>query len=247
MPRPKALIIGATSAIAQQTARLLSKRGAELFLVGRSVEKLETLCADLRVRGATKVFTLAVDLNRLEQHDRIVQEALQVLGRFDHVLIAHGILGNQDEAQREFAHVEQIFLTNCISTLSLLTRLANRMINDGSGAIAVITSVAGDRGRQSNYVYGASKAAVGVFLQGLRSRLHPYGIRVIELRSGPVDTPMTQHMRKSWMFSRPETIAAGIVRAFDGRCDTIYLPWFWKWIMCGIRSLPERVFKRLPG
>jgi short-subunit dehydrogenase len=161
------------------------------------------------------------------------------------VLIAHGVLGEQSAAERDFTQVERIFHTNCASTLSLLTRVAQRMSEQGSGTIAVITSVAADRGRPSNYVYGASKAAVSVFLQGLRARLHRRGVRVLELKPGPVDTPMTAHMEKSWAFSRPEVIAAGIVRAFDGRRDVVYLPWFWRWIMWGIRAMPDRIFNRL--
>ncbi len=241
----KTLIFGATSAIAQQTARLWAARGADLFLVGRSQDKLAAIAADLKVRGAANVFARAADLDRVSEHDAILDEAAQQLGRIDRVLIAHGVLGEQPAAEQDFEQVRRIFQTNCASTLSLLTAVANRMSEQGGGAIAVITSVAGDRGRPSNYVYGASKAAVSVFLQGLRGRLHSRGVRVIELKPGPVDTPMTGHMEKSWMFSRPEAVAAGIVHAFEGRRDVVYLPWFWRWIMLGIRVMPERVFNRL--
>ena len=239
------LMIGATSAIAEATARLFARRGAHLYLLARNQERLSCLAEDLKIRGAASVAWRQFDAHEGDAQADAITAAFASLGTVDVVVIAHGTLPDQRACQIDLKAVLAALHANAVSTVSLLTQLANRLEKQHSGTIAVITSVAGERGRQSNYVYGAAKAMVSVFLQGLRNRLHRSGVTVLDIKPGLVDTPMTAGFEKGVLWAQPETIAAGIVRALDTGKSVIYLPWFWKYLMLIIRSIPERVFKRL--
>nr|AYM53238.1 oxidoreductase short-chain dehydrogenase/reductase family protein [Cystobacter sp.] len=241
----KVLVLGATSAIAQATVRLLAARGASLYLVARHAERLEAVAQDARTRGATRVEAETLDLDDFAQHEPLVERATAALGGLDGALLAHGVLGDQEQAQRSYGETEKVLRTNFLSAVSLLTPLANRFEAQRAGTLVVISSVAGDRGRQSNYVYGASKGALSVFLQGLRNRLAPAGVAVVTVKPGFVDTPMTAAVKKNALFASPEAVARGLLRAVDTHQDEVYLPDFWRPIMFLIRSIPERVFKRL--
>ncbi|XXF77330.1 SDR family oxidoreductase [Myxococcaceae bacterium GXIMD 01537] len=241
----KVLVLGATSAIAQSTVRLLAARGAALFLVGRHAENLAAVAQDAATRGASKVESQALDLNDFAAHEALVERAAQALGGLDGVLLAHGVLGDQAACERSFAETEKVLRTNFLGAASLLTVLANRFEAQKAGTLVVISSVAGDRGRQSNYVYGASKGALSVFLQGLRNRLARSGVAVVTVKPGFVDTPMTAHVPKNALFATPEQVARGILRAADRGANEVYLPGFWALIMFIIRSVPESVFKRM--
>jgi decaprenylphospho-beta-D-erythro-pentofuranosid-2-ulose 2-reductase len=196
----KILIIGATSAIAMEVAKLYASDGAELFLIARNDTRLDALKADLVVRGAGRVAAAVADLSDCTKHDALLAEAEHALGPIDIVLIAHGTLSDQAKCQQSFAATAVEFQTNFLSIVSLLTLLANRFEARRAGTIAVISSVAGDRGRQSNYVYGAAKGAISIFLEGLRNRLHHAGVHVVTIKPGFVDTPMTQNIKKGSTF-----------------------------------------------
>lgn len=241
----KVLILGATSAIAQETAKLLARDGDHLFLVALEADRLEIVARDLEIRSGRQIGRLAADLNDFAEHAGILDEARRALDGLDTVFVAYGVLGDQARCQASYAEADLVFRTNLLSPVSLLTEVAQRFEAQGEGMIVAITSVAGDRGRQSNYVYGASKAGLDVFLQGLRNRMFPLGVRVVTAKPGMVDTPMTAHMEKGLLFSAPETIARGIYRAMRGRRDVVYLPWFWRVILGVIRLIPEPVFKRM--
>lgn len=241
----KILIIGATSAIAQETAKLFAAHGDRLILVARNEEKLRVIATDLSVRGASKVEFFAVDLNNFDQHKTVVKRATELLGGLDTILIAHGTLGNQRACEQSFALAEQEFKTNFLSVVSLLTQIANQLEQQKHGCIVVISSVAGDRGRQSNYIYGTAKGAVNLFLQGLRNRLYKSGVSVITIKPGFVDTPMTAEIKKSSLFVSPNVIAKGIYKAIIKKNDVVYLPWFWWGFMMMIKLIPERIFKRM--
>lgn len=241
----KMLIVGATSAIAHETAKLFAKDGADLFLVARSPEKLITVQGDLLVRGAKRAEIYALDLRELDKHQQMIESAIEALGELDMVLIAHGTLGDQRLSQESVEKALEEFTTNFTSVLSLLTILANYFEPRKHGCIAVISSVAGDRGRKSNYVYGASKGALTVFLQGLRGRLASSGVQVVTIKPGFVDTPMTAALRKGLLFASPRAVGKGIYDAMRKGKDVVYLPWFWRPILLIVRSIPERVFKRL--
>ncbi len=241
----KVLIVGATSAIAEAVARLLAAQGDLLYLVGRRAEALEAIAADLRVRGAARVQTEAMDANTIERHASLLDHADVALGGLDTVLIAHGTLSDQAACQQSVALTFQELHTNALSVIALLTLIANHFEAQRVGTIAVISSVAGDRGRQSNYVYGTAKAAVSTFLSGLRQRLYKSGVQVVTIKPGFVDTPMTRDFSKGLLWAKPERVARDIVRAMENGKDVVYTPGFWWAIMQLIKSIPEFVFRRL--
>ena len=239
------LIIGAASAIAEATARQFAARGDSLVLAGRDMPQLDRIASDLKLRGAPNAHTLSLDANNLDTHAAAIQQANDLLDGLDIALIAHGTLGNQAECEKDFSLALKELNTNAISVMSLLTELANRMQAQGAGQLAVIGSVAGDRGRPSNYVYGTAKAAVATFCEGLRARLHPHNVNVLLVKPGFVDTPMTAAFKKGPLWAKPEQIAKLIVRALDRRLGIIYTPPFWALIMLIIRSIPRPLFVRL--
>jgi len=239
------LILGASSAIAEKLAQAYAKQGHRLYLVARSQERLNHIADDLKVRGAGEVTALATDLSDTSGHGALVSAAVNKLGRLDLVLVAYGSLGDQAACEASAAETLAELNTNCISVISLLTLLATAMERQASGCLAVLSSVAGDRGRQSNYVYGTAKGALSIFLQGLRNRLDRHGVHVLTIKPGFVDTPMTRDFKKGLLWVGPETIARGIVRAINKRKDVVYLPFFWRYIMLLIRLIPERIFKRM--
>ena len=237
------LIVGATSAIAEATARIFAHDGDRLYLVARNRDRLDAMASDLKARGATQVETKDLDANDTDKHGELITQAEAALGGLDTILIAHGTLSDQKACEASFDETLKELQTNCLSVISLLTHVANRFEEQKHGTIVVISSVAGDRGRQSNYVYGTAKAAVTTFMQGLRNRLYRSGVTVITIKPGFVDTPMTASFRKSKLWASPEKIGDGIYRAMQRKNDVVYLPWFWRWIMWVIRMIPESVFK----
>jgi decaprenylphospho-beta-D-erythro-pentofuranosid-2-ulose 2-reductase len=239
------LIVGATSAIAEATARLFASRGDALFLAGRGESRLQAIGEDLKVRGAALAETFVLDARAMDRFPALLQTATQRLGGLDAALIAHGTLSDQGACQRSVELLREEFDINAISVMALCTLLAQQFETEGHGVIAVISSVAGDRGRQSNYVYGSAKAAVTTFTSGLRQRLYPKGVRVLTIKPGFVSTPMTAAFKKGALWATPAKVAADIVRAMDRGGSVIYTPWFWRPIMWVIRSVPETVFRRL--
>ncbi|MDH5394619.1 MAG: SDR family oxidoreductase [Gammaproteobacteria bacterium] len=239
------LILGATSAIAEKFAHRYTQQGNKFLLVARNAERLNNIADDLRVRGAVEVVTEAVDLSVINAHKTFIQNVSKKLGSIDIVLIAYGSLGDQTACEANVDETLQELNTNCLSVISLLTLLANVMQEQKSGSIAVISSVAGDRGRQSNYVYGTAKGALSIFMQGLRNRLSRHGVQVLTIKPGFVDTPMTKEFKKGLLWASPESIAAGIEKAINKNKDTVYLPFFWRYIMLIIRLIPEKIFKRM--
>lgn len=238
-------IFGATSAIAEATARRFAVSGNSFFLAARDRNKLEALADDLRVRGAADVATAVADALDFDHHQALVNAAFEALSGLDTALVAHGTLPDQKSCEQSFETVRRAFEINALGVMSLLTHVANRFEAQGFGTIAVLGSVAGDRGRQSNYVYGAAKGAVSVFMQGLCNRLHRRGVHVLTIKPGWVDTPMTAAFRKGILWAGPQKIAAGIYAAIENNKNVVYLPWFWSPIMRVIRTLPESIFNRL--
>ncbi len=241
----KILIIGATSAIAKATARCFAERGDQLYLLARDQERLSDLANDLRIRGASAVAYAPFDAQALEQHQNLLDQAIAELDGLDRVLVAHGTLSNQPACEQSIELTLQELHINALSVITLLTPLANYFEQQQRGCIAVISSVAGDRGRQSNYIYGTAKGAVSIFLQGLRNRLAKSGVHVLTIKPGFVNTPMTAAFKKGALWAEPETIAAGIIKAINKQKDVVYLPVWWHYIMLIIRAIPERIFKRL--
>lgn len=239
------LVVGATSTIAIATSRLWCKSDAIFFLTGRNPEKLKQVADDLTVRGAL-VHTHLLDTNQFVQYVPMLDKCFSKLGQVDIVLVAHGTLPDQAACERDAQLAVSEFTTNGLSVIALLTDLANRMESQKSGCIAVISSVAGDRGRVSNYLYGSAKGAVTVFCSGLRARLMKSGVHVLTIKPGFVDTPMTQGLPlPKLLVATPEKVAKDICSAIDKRKDTLYTPWFWRFIMLIIVHIPGTIFKRM--
>jgi decaprenylphospho-beta-D-erythro-pentofuranosid-2-ulose 2-reductase len=241
----KILVLGATSGIAEATCRIWAKQGARLFLVARNADKLAAVAADLKTRGASYVDTAVADLDDTTQHPTLLAHAINSLTGMDVAYLAHGILGEQPQAELEFAHAAQILHTNFVAPVSMLTWLANYCVQRHAGVLAVISSVAGDRGRKSNYLYGSSKAGLSAFLGGLRNRVDREGVTVLTIKPGPTKTAMTSGMKGSEKFADVNKVAETIVAAVDKKRDSLYVPFQWQPIMFVIRNIPESVFKKL--
>ena len=241
------LIIGASSAIANAFARRCAERQSCLFLIARNASRLELQQQDLKVRGATRVGAYVLDLLDHEEHEAAINAAIKFFGDadIDLALVCHGSLPDQEAAERDFELAHREIDINGLSVVSLLIRLTPRFQKQGHGLLATVTSVAGDRGRRTNFVYGAAKALVSTYLQGLRGKLLPYGVDVMDIRPGLVDSPMTQQFKKGVLWSSPELVAREIESAVKRRRHTVYIPGYWRLIMAIVRSIPEAVFKRL--
>jgi decaprenylphospho-beta-D-erythro-pentofuranosid-2-ulose 2-reductase len=242
----RAIILCATSGIALEVQRQLAQRGCELLLVARSPERLAELQADLLVRGAPRVLMYPADLAAISQHEGIFAFACSALPDFDTVLLAYGSMHDQRLAASSIELLSEELQVNFVSAAAMLTRFAVDLERRRSGCIAAISSVAGDRGRRSNYVYGSSKGGLALFLQGLRSRLYPSGVRVITVKPGPTRTPMTDQLPNNLRLADPRQVARDIVRGLERRApDILYTPAIWRYIMLVIRLIPEGIFKRL--
>lgn len=242
----RVIVLGATSGIALEVGRQLAKQSCELLLVARSAERLAQLQTDLMVRGAPRVLIYPADLSAVSQHEGIVAAARSAFADFDTVLLAYGSMCDQRIAATSIKVLAEEIHVNFVSAAAILTLFAADLERRRAGCIAAISSVAGDCGRRSNYVYGSAKGGLSLFLQGLRSRLYPCGVRVLTIKPGPVRTPMTDELPGSTHFADPRRVARDIVRGLEGRSrDVLYTPGFWRYIMIVVRLIPEPIFKRL--
>jgi decaprenylphospho-beta-D-erythro-pentofuranosid-2-ulose 2-reductase len=242
----KVVILGATSGIALEVQRELASRGCELLLVARSGERLTELQSDLTFRGARQVLTCTADLASTSHHAAIYDFVRLNLPDFDTLLLAYGSMRDQQECDNSIDALVDQLQVDFVSAAALLTLFASDLERRHTGCLAAITSVAGDRGRRPNYAYGSAKGALSLFLQGLRSRLHPAGVRVLTIKPGPVQTPMTDDMPHAARFADPQRVARDIVRALERRSpDVLYTPRHWRFVMAAVRHIPESIFKRL--
>lgn len=240
----RVVIVGALSAIAEAAARRWAEAGAYLVLAARDADRLNAVAADLRAYGAT-VETFAADLATADAGALLA--GMSKDGPLDVVLVAYGLLGDQQRAERDPGHAQEIMAVNFTSAANWCLAAANVLEAQRHGALIVVGSVAGDRGRASNYVYGAAKGGIAVLVQGLAHRLSRSGARAVLIKPGFVDTPMTAHITpKGALWAKPDDIARVIVAAGDVKRSgpIVYAPWFWRWIMVVIRSLPSFVLHR---
>ncbi|MGO8951829.1 MAG: SDR family NAD(P)-dependent oxidoreductase [Rhodomicrobium sp.] len=239
------IVLGALSAIAEAAARIWAEHGAHLLLAGRDASRLDAVAADLRLRGAS-VETWVVDL-AAPGAGNAFREMAERIGRVDVVLLAYGTLGDQKDAETSPESAQRILATNFTSAAAWSLEAANVLEKQGRGTLIVIGSVAGDRGRASNYVYGAAKSGLGVLVQGIAHRLAKSGASAVLIKPGFVDTPMTARIaRKGPLWAKPATIGKAITRA-AGRASPapiIYVPGFWRWLMFAIRATPSTIFHR---
>ncbi len=239
------LIIGATSGIAEAVARRYAEQGERLFLVARNSIKLQAISTDLVARGAREVRTFVMDANDSDLLPQMLDSAWKGFGTIDVALVAHGTLPDQQRTETDIPYAIAEFRTNAESVISCLAGLAGRFEPQDNGVIAVIGSVAGDRGRASNYLYGAAKAAIDTYSSGLRAKLFKSGIHVLTIKPGFVATPMTAQLKlPERLTASPESVAQDIQRAITKRTNVLYTPWFWALIMRVIRWMPESAFKR---
>lgn len=239
------LILGATSAIARASAQSFAVKGYPLYLAGRDVQELERIASDLKVRFQVDAKYGYFNAEEFAEHGSFFDDVVSEMGELEGVLLAFGDLGDQKKAISEFSAAKEIIDRNFTGACSILTYCANYLGNLGKGFIIGISSVAGDRGRQSNYVYGAAKGALNLFLQGLRNRLFQSGVRVITIKPGFVDTAMTFGLKGMFLVADPKKVGEKIVASLDHSGDVRYIPWFWRYIMLIIKSIPEFIFKRL--
>ena len=244
----RVIVLGATSAIAEATARLYSQEKACLALAGRDAGHLSQISADLLARGATSAIVEALDLAQTGIAAEALDRMIAALGGVDHVLLFYGILGDQSRAEADPAHAEAILDTNFNSAAQWCLAAAASLERQAHGSLVVIGSVAGDRGRQSNYVYGAAKAGLGVLVQGIAHRLalrRPKGARAVLVKPGFVDTPMTAGLKKGGpLWAKPEAIAAIVRKAADRGGPIVYAPRFWRAILLVVRLVPAPIFHK---
>jgi NAD(P)-dependent dehydrogenase (short-subunit alcohol dehydrogenase family) len=239
------IVLGATSAIALAYCRRLATRGASFVLVGRRADRLDTVAADLKARGARATASVVSDLSDTRScEDRFIEFCVP-LGMPDQVLLAYGTLGRQSAAEQEIEETRRIIDVNFTSAALWLQAAAKHLVGGRHCSLVVISSVAGDRGRRSNYAYGSAKAGLSAFAEGLAHRLHGSNLHVLTVKPGFVDTPMTAHLeRVGLLWATPEQIAAGIDRAVNRKRSVAYTPGFWRPIMAVVRALPRPLFFR---
>lgn len=239
------LILGATSSIARHVAAAFARRGYTLYLAARDHEEAARVASDLRIRFGVSVESGEFDAEDYEGHAEFLNGVAESVGEPHGVVLAFGYLGEQGEAERDFDESARIIGRNFAGAVSILNLCAERLEARRGGFVVAISSVAGDVGRQSNYLYGSSKAGLNVYLQGLRNRLFRAGVRVLTVKPGFVDTPMTYGMPGLFLVASPERVGEGIVRALRRGREVVYLPWFWRYVMLALRLVPEGMRKRL--
>jgi len=246
MARPtNMLVFGACSAITYEALKLFANDGVSFFLCDRNENELARLSEDLKVRGAKEVYYAEFDALDDNSTAEAIDASLSRFPDLDSLFISYGTLPDQKLCETDIDEMNRAFKVNFTSTAAILTRMSDHFIRRKHGTIAVISSVAGDRGRESNYVYGSVKSALTAFTSGLRQRLSKSGVQVLTVKPGMVDTPMTVNFKKGILFSKPEVVGKGIYDALLKGKDILYVPWFWWWVMLIIRNIPERIFKRI--
>lgn len=245
-PNPlRVLILGAGSGIAQATARLYAAEGATVGLAGRNVERLAVIAADLKARGAAATESFDVDFTATDAAATLAGMVAK-LGGLDHVILAYGVLGDQALADRDEAAALAIIDVNFRSAAAWTLAVANLLERQGKGSLVVLGSVAGDRGRRSNYVYGAAKAGLAVLVQGISHRFRGVGPHFVIVKPGPTDTAMTAGMPKGGpLWATPEAVAAVVRKAADSGGPVVYAPARWQLIMAIIRNIPASIFNKM--
>lgn len=240
------LIVGASSGIGRALAHRWAAAGSNLVLAGRDESDMRQTAADLMIRQGIRVEVQQFDALDFASHISFWQECLKHAGgRLDGVIIVYGLLPAQEEAKKDLELLHRTIDTNYTSAASLLTLAANEFESQRAGFICVISSVAADRGRQSNYLYGSSKAGVTAFAQGLRNRLFKRNVAVVTVKPGFVDTAMTWGLPGMFLVAQPERIADDAFKAVRRGPSEIYSPWFWRYIILIIKLIPEFIFKRM--
>jgi short-subunit dehydrogenase len=242
---PVVAIFGASSGMAFAVAQIYAQRRARLILVARDRQKLSDMERDLKARGASEVQTIVAELGSAAGARAAAELLKQRASHLDVVLIASGILGDTEQLLQDPQACEQLFNINVQAPIAISNGLLPLLQQQKKGVLAIFSSVAGDRGRASNFIYGASKAALTAYASGLRARVSESGMHVLTIKPGIVATAMTAHLPRGPLTANPEAVARRIVKAIDRRTNTLYVPAFWRFVMLVISHLPEFIFKRL--
>ncbi|GGB16485.1 SDR family oxidoreductase [Puia dinghuensis] len=240
---PSLLLLGATSDMATALARKFASTGYDVLLAARNTHRLEPLRSDLAIRYGITASLLEFDARGFDYHAAF-WEALPV--KPDLTICVFGYLGEEAIAESDWAECRNILEVNYVGAVSILNIVANDYITRGKGAIVGISSVAGERGRQSNYLYGSAKAGFTAYLSGLRNRLFHHGLHVLTVKPGFVYTRMTEGLTlRPLLTATPEQVATSVWKAVEKKKNVVYVKWFWRWIMLIIKSIPEFLFKKL--
>lgn len=241
----KILILGATSPIARALALKVACDGAILYLASRDANEARRVADDIGVRAGVAALSGTFDASDFASHDEFIRHAANELGGLDGVVVCFGTLGDEDAAQADPDAAIATLHQNFTGAVSLITLAARHLEQQRSGFIIVIGSVAGERGRARNYVYGSAKGALALFAQGLRGRLAKSNVHVMTVKLGTVDTRMTWGRDGALLTIPPAKAADLIYAAYRKRTEVVYVPWFWRFIMGAIRLIPESRFKRV--
>jgi len=243
---PTVLILGANAGIGRALAVEFALHQYDLILAGRDLEELQSLAADLALRHNVSTRAERVDVLDFDALESALAAcAVPARDSLEGVVLCTGYLGDPEASKKDLGEARRILDTNFTGSVLALNVLANHFESKRTGFICALSSVAGDRGRQSNYLYGSAKGGLTTFLQGLRNRLYHSGVHVITVKPGFVDTRMVFGKAKLPLVATPERVARDIYRAVIKRKNVVYVPWFWQWIMFMVGSIPEGLFKKL--
>lgn len=244
--KKNAIIFGATSAICHAVAQDLARQGYGLYVLARDGERLAAVAEDISARGGEVLGQQSYDFLDHAATGELFNTLLAMPDRFDTILIGHGSLPEQTDCEQDAALLVDCLRANLESTAVIMNHSANLLAAQKAGSLVVISSVAGDRGRKSNYYYGATKSALNAMLEGLRGRLREHRVSVINIKPGMVDTPMTAHLPRSPLLADKATVAQAIIKAIaKDKSGTIYTPWYWRYVMLMIKALPPAIMARL--
>jgi decaprenylphospho-beta-D-erythro-pentofuranosid-2-ulose 2-reductase len=241
----RVLILGATSPIARALAIRFASDGAHLYLAARDADEARRVAEDVGARAGVSALSGTFDAADFAAHDEFIRHVATTLGGLDGVVVCFGTLGDEDAAQTDPTDALATINQNFTGAVSLITLAARHLEQQGSGFIIAIGSVAGERGRKKNYVYGSAKGALATFTQGLRGRLAASDVHVMTVKLGTVDTRMTWGREGALLTIAPTKAADLIYAAYRKRAEVVYVPWFWRLIMGAIRLIPESRFKRV--
>lgn len=242
----KAIILGATKGMGRALARAMAARGDELFLLGRSEEELEKSASDLAVRGGRKSFGHGFcDLEKRDSFDGALDAAWTALGNVDAFVITAAIFDTQDHLEDDPDAVANLLDVNLSSTVALCERVRVRMLESGGGTICAFSSVAGDRGRKPVVIYGASKAGLSYYLEGLDLRYRDQGLKVVTIKPGFIRTSMTDGLDEPPFAADADEVVADVLDAIDKGKPVVYVPRIWKYVMAVVKRIPRSVMRKL--
>lgn len=245
MNEGSAVVFGATSSIVRHAALELVRRGWRVCLCGRDLEELERIAGDMRVRTGAEVIVEEFHADKVDVFPTFWAHLKETMPDLRGVLIGFGEMGSVEQGFASPEHVQEVLTVNFNAPAAICMLAANDFAEQRYGWIAAIGSVAGDRGRQGNFLYGSAKGALALLLQGLRARLNNSNVRVITIKPGFVDTPMTFGKKGVFLAAHPKTVGKKIVAAVYGHKEVLYIPGIWKYIMAIVRAIPEPIFKRM--